>query len=64
MALSCHRGTHVLHMGMEISYHRDVSEENHFVRAVGITTATSSVMPQPASPCERQHLFIFNRRNF
>lgn len=39
----------MLHMGMEITYHRNVSEENHFVGDVGIMTATRTVMLQPAS---------------
>lgn len=39
----------MLHMGMGITYHRNVSEENHLVGDVGITTATTTVMPQPAN---------------
>lgn len=53
----CSRRTNVPRMGMEIPYHRNISEENHLTRALGnMTEPAPSHGSQPA--LERRQLFI------
>lgn len=43
---------------MEITYRKNISEENYFIRAVGIVTRASTMMPQPASSQEAQSWYL------